>query len=147
MWRALPAKGLLIAVVALTVLIITGLQLLMPLLGQKFEASTAFKVISGTVFIVDVASVAAFNLFWKAIWKRRPKLGEWIFPDISGEWQGEIRWTDQNGGTGVKPVTVRISQNWLRFKVMLTTDEARSESAYAWIEKDAELNRAMLAYV
>lgn len=147
MWRALPAKGLLTAVVALAVLVVTGIQLLMPLAGLKFEASTAFKVVSGLVFVIDVVFVAAFNLFWRRIWVRFPKLGEWVFPDVSGEWRGEIRWTDQSGGTGAKPVTITISQKWLRFKVALRTDEAVSESAFAWIEKDADLGRAVLAYV
>jgi hypothetical protein len=147
MWRSLPANGLLTAVVALAVLVVTGLQLLMPLFGLTFEVSTVVKAVSGTVFAVDVAFVAAFNLYWKAIWRRWPKLGEWVFPDISGEWQGEIMWIDQSGGTGAKPVTIRISQTWLRFKVALKTDEAASESAYAWIEKDSSLGIATLAYV
>jgi len=147
MWKAISHKLIITAVVFFTVLTITGLQFLMPMFGLETNTSTSFRIANGIIFILDSVLIVALNFYWKQAWERWPILGHWIFPNISGRWSGQIKWSDQNGAIKTKPINIHISQSWLCFKVALETDEAYSKSTHTWIEKDIDLDTASISYI
>lgn len=146
MWQAVPKKILLLAIVGLTALVVFAAPPLFTAVGIDPGVGLFMRVIAAIVFIIDVVVVLAFNLYWKALWKKFPYLGRVVFPDVSGVWQGEFSWA-KDGLLGSKSASIRISQNWKSIKVSVETDEANSETLSSWIERDADTGAFTLNYV
>lgn len=147
MWTALPKKVVLTAIVGFAIGAAIVVQWFLSLLGRANGPSDALNIVGPVVFVLETVFVIAFNGFWRPIWRRFPILGRLVFPDISGQWAGEIEWRDRDGLLQRKPITLTVVQLWTGFKVVLETADATSRSAFAWVEKDPDLGQGTLAYV
>jgi len=83
---------------------------------------------------------------WRYIWKWFPKLGEWIYPDLNGEWDVEINWHWANK-TGTKLATAFIKQSLLKFSIEFISDESESETLVVVPQKDQHSSRPFLFYI
>lgn len=88
-----------------------------------------------------------FAIFgWRHIWKRFPKLGEWVYPDLNGKWDVEIYWNWGNK-SGTKPAVAYIRQSLIEFSIELESDESQSETLMVVPHKDAKSSRPGLYYI
>lgn len=116
---------------------------------------TALFNLSGfSTFGVAVKGAAALNLAlfvvaafaWKWIWKRIPKLNDWIFPDLNGYWDVEINW-HWGEKSGNKPAVAHIKQSLLDFSIELESDESESETLVVVPYKHSKSARPGLYYI
>lgn len=86
-------------------------------------------------------------VFIKWLWRYRIFYG-WLvpFPDLSGEWVGRIKPTQQDAVPGPIDATIQIRQNFLNISVKMITDEMISTSYSATLNIDAEQNVMQLCY-
>lgn len=104
--------------------------------------SVAFKGAAALNFVLF--AIAAFS--WKWVWKRIPKLNEWVFPDLNGYWDVEINW---NWGekSGNKLANAHIKQSLLEFSIELESDESASETLVVVPYKNSKSARPSLYYI
>lgn len=124
-----------------------ALILLLSFADKELTILNAFKYIS----IFEIFIVFLFVFGWKYIWKYIPILNTWIFPDINGTWDVEIRWnwTQKDGmiKKGIKEGKIYIKQNFLTLSMELFTDESESETLVIQAKKNAESGRLVFYYI
>jgi hypothetical protein len=88
MFKLCPIK-LLVAIVAwLTLMVVLGVNALRALLEEIGIAAG----LSLTVAIVQFIFMLVFiTPIWRTLWKWVPKLNEWIYPDLNGDWDVELK--------------------------------------------------------
>jgi hypothetical protein len=88
MFKLCPIK-LLVGIVAwLTVMVVLVLNALRPI----FEGVGVTAGFSLTVALVQLVFMLVFiTPLWRIIWRRVPKLNEWIYPDLNGDWDVELQ--------------------------------------------------------
>lgn len=101
-----------------------------------------------------IKGVAIFNLVllglamggWRIVWRRIPKLNDWLFPDLNGKWVVNIHW---NWGkkSGKKIATAFIKQSFLKVSIEMSSDESESETLMVVPHKDAQSSRPGLYYI
>ena len=84
MYRILPKK--------LVVLAIVWLALGMMLLGQTLGSLLAFQfsLTSVPLLVWALLNAILWNPVWRWLWRKIPKLNEWVFPDLNGTWEVEL---------------------------------------------------------
>lgn len=125
------------------VLIITVL----PFLNISINVTNILKY--ATTFEIIIISILVFS--WRFIWKKIPKLNDWLFPDINGTWNVEIHWNwKQNNGkikSGLKKGEVIIKQNFLTLSMELSTDESESETLVIQPKKNPTSGNISFYYI
>ncbi len=97
--------------------------------------------------IVLELCILAFVVFgWRLLWSRFPKLNEWVYPDLNGEWKVDIHWTHGNV-KGTKIAIAHIKQDFFRLSMELVSDESESETLMVKPKKDPESSRPILYYI
>ena len=110
-----------------------------------------------------ISLVLGATPLWRWLWARIPRLSTWVFPDLNGRWETEIR---SNIGAmaehhpdfkNVDPDTIKtlvpgefeIVQNWFRLFIRFDADDRYSTSNTLVVEprKDRETGRCTLTYV
>ena len=127
--------------------------------------TSIISAIAKSLFLVELSSIRVLFLIstpleitilflltigWRTVWKVFPKLNEWIFPDLNGEWTAIINWTWNHNGDikkGEKHGSVTIKQSILKFSIELKTDESESSTLVIKPFKDPESNRALVYYM
>lgn len=102
-----------------------------------------------TILIIIILGLA--NLTWKLFWDKLPKLSEWVFPDLSGTWIGEVKSTwylteKEFSGNENSAVTILIDQNIFDFTITAKTEKADTETLAYWPEKVSK-NYFRIGYV
>jgi len=84
MYRILPKK--------LVVFAIVWLALGMLMLGQALGSLLVFKfnLTAVPLLVWALLNTVLWNPVWRWLWKKFPKLSEWVFPDLNGTWEVEL---------------------------------------------------------
>lgn len=100
----------------------------------------------------EILILAIFLFVWKYIWKIFPKLNDWLFPDLNGTWDVNIKWnrikddgTEENGE--VDGGQIFIKQSFLNVSMELFTDNSESETLVVQPKKNSESGRLQLFYI
>lgn len=147
MWQAIDRK---LRIAGVAMFTITVMLVIVSLWGADQGVTTWLRVTSLVVTIVEVIFVLIFNLFWAQIWAKVPLLQKLVFPDVSGHWEGEIRWHLKDGdeiNEGSKQMKIEVVQKWLGFVVTYSSKTGESRSFNAWPEKDPDTKTYTLWYL
>lgn len=117
------------------------LFIIFSLFGNSIDTSSIFRFATFFEFIIFII----FFISWEYIWKKFPKLNDWIFPNLNGKWDVNINWSRENQ-KGVKEGIVHIKQNFLTMSMELITDESESETLLVHPKKNSESGRLILYY-
>ncbi len=139
MWSLLPRA------VQLTAILLAGFLIAwtwdVANVAATGQHAVPLKLVSSIAFIIGVALVGLFNATWRWFWLKLPVLGRWIFPDLTGRWEGKLISTSIDLATDQPPppidVVVWIRQNLFKTTVRLKTSESESSSTRAFLEPDA----------
>lgn len=104
--------------------------------------SFAFK---GAVFL-EIVILIFFVSGWRFLWSKFPKLNEWVYPDLNGEWQVSIHW-NYGHQKGIKTAIAHIKQDFFKLSMELVSDESESETLMVKPKKDPESSRPLLYYI
>jgi hypothetical protein len=88
MFKLCPTKILVVIVAWATLMVLLCVNALRPFLeGVGFTAG-----LSLTVAAVQLIFTLMFvTQFWRIIWRWFPKLNEWVYPDLNGDWDVELK--------------------------------------------------------
>jgi hypothetical protein len=141
MFKIYSPRLLVVIVTWLTIMVLLVVNVLRPLLdGVGFAVGPSL-----TVAIVQLILTLVFvTPIWRVIWRAVPKLNDWIYPDLNGDWDVELKtnWPridallkSANGEApildvrkgdeaalpplGVLQMTARITQSWLTMDMTL----------------------------
>lgn len=136
MWALLPRSAQLTAILATGFLIAWSWDVVeLAFTGQH---AAPLKLVSSIVFILGVVLVGLFNASWRWFWRKVPALGRWVFPDLTGRWEGKLLSTFPDPTTKQVPppidATVWIRQSLFKTSVRLKTGESGSFSTRAFLE-------------
>jgi|SRR6185437_2191015 len=88
MFKLCPTKILVLIIAWLTVMVLLVVNVLKPFLdgigltvGQSFVVALV-QLIFTLVFVTPL---------WRVIWRWLPQLNEWVYPDLSGDWDVELK--------------------------------------------------------
>ncbi|AEI93089.1 hypothetical protein [Roseobacter litoralis] len=100
---------------------------------------------------------------WRWFWKKFPKLNEWVFPDLNGEWEtvmmsnicvmAESHPDFKNADTDKISYEISgkftIKQNWFRIKILYdaTNKYTKSRTLVVQPKRDADKDCFSLAYI
>lgn len=114
------------------------------------NSNATFHTIVTTVIqaitIGEIVFALIITIVWRKLWSAMPVFGRWYFPDLNGNWSGEIMWR-WNGKIGSKPIRARIRQNLLRINVYLSSDESESETLAVYAGRDLDSGMHKLFYI
>lgn len=98
-----------------------------------------WKWASLAVTIVVIALGTVLQWVWRPLWRRFPKIGRKLFPDLNGVWEGHLVSTWKNPETGESPppiaTTITINQTLFTTSITLKTGESRSYSTRCLLER------------
>lgn len=137
MWELLPRSSRLLLVVMATLMLGAFVQSL-DALFQAPPLSTV-RVASMVAFIIGTLLVGIFHLSWRAMWAKFPFLGKRLFPDLNGEWGGELISTWRGAdGKQIPPIACQIwiTQNLFTITIKQKTGESTSYSRREMLERD-----------
>ena len=134
-------RVLVIAVAWLTIMILAAINALKPLLSDWGLSSGPSAAVAVVQFIFMLLIVTPL---WRCAWRYFPKLNDWVYPDLNGEWDVEVqsnwpridamvRAANNEAPTinvrtgpeqalpplGLFMMRARITQSWLKMKVVL----------------------------
>ena len=145
MYRILPRKAV------ITVLVVIGAALL-ALFMSLWELATGKPIewwqVPRTINMVALAVVlivgVGANFLWRPLWRLAPGLNRWVFPDLNGAWEGELRttWVDPETGKCPGPIkaVVTIVVGWFDVSVRMQTDKMQSFSNRVFLEREKGTN-------
>lgn len=96
--------------------------------------------------ILNVVLLFILHFGWRWIWRFIPKLNDWVFPDLNGEWDVELKWV-WGGKSGALTGEAEIKQSLLTFSMELKTDRSASETLLAKPKRNAESGRPLIYYI
>lgn len=110
-----------------------------------------------------IAGLLGATPLWRWVWRKIPVLGEWIFPDLNGEWATKMT---TNFGTIAEfhpdfadvdkskfnkeiPGRFEIKANWFRIFIRFDSlnEYSTSDTITVYPKKDPETGRNILTYV
>jgi hypothetical protein len=148
MWSLLSRKIQLTILLAAAFLTIRTWDGISSLLGG--ESLSTFKAVSISVFAVGTVFALIVSWGWRPIWRCVPALNKWVFPDLNGEWSGELKstWINPETGKRLRPIntTVTIQQGLFETCVTLRTGESRSDSDRVILERVGKTDRFRIWY-
>ncbi len=68
-------------------------------------------------------------VFWNFLWNKVPFISNWLFPNLSGDWNFEIKWQGicDESKSGKKSGTAKIRHTLFDLKISVDTDDSKSE--------------------
>ncbi|WP_339923940.1 hypothetical protein [uncultured Cyclobacterium sp.] len=113
---------------------------------DSIDFNNALTHISTTISI----NVILWTLFIKWAWKWK-MFYPWLvpFPNLSGEWEGELKSNWKEKSLDPIPTEIKISQTFFNVQVKIKTNESRSHSIGASfdIDKDRGLEQLIYSYI
>lgn len=148
MWLLLSRKVQLTIILAAAFLTIRTWDGISSLIGG--EPLSIFRSVSIAVFVVGTVFALIVSWCWRPIWRRVPALNKWIFPDLNGEWSGELKstWINPETNQPLPPIATKITihQNIFEAYVTLRTGESRSDSDRVILERVGKTGRCRIWY-
>jgi len=88
MFKLCPTK-LLVGIVAwLTIMVLLAVDASSPLLeGAGLTAGLSLKVL----IVQFIFTIVFTTQLWRIVWRWMPKLNEWVYPDLNGDWDVELK--------------------------------------------------------
>jgi hypothetical protein len=109
-----------------------------------------WKWASLAVAIVVLILGTVLQMAWRPLWRRYPKFGRNLFPDLNGVWQGHLVSTWKNPETGESPppipTTITINQTLFTTSITLKTGESKSYSTRCLLERTPDPGIARVWY-
>lgn len=118
--------------------------LIVPLVTHvaSLSAHAALAGVSGLYLLL----LGLTSIGWQYLWKWVPKLNQWLFPLIEGQWRMTIHW-QREGATGTVTAQATIKQSFLKISMEVASGDSDSETLIAHPKKDAESGTPVLYYV
>ena len=140
MFKMFPQKFLIAAVAWLTILLFMAADGLRPFVAGLGVTLRTSMVVAGVQLLF---TLLLLNPVWRFFWRKFPKLNEWLYPDLNGEWDVEVtsNWPRieatlkaANGEAptinmrgpeealpplGTYRMRARITQSWLKMKMVM----------------------------
>jgi len=136
MWHLLPLRYQFSAIAFLAAAIAWGLQAFVA--WRTGEDPGLVGRISLALTVISVVVIPALARLWRPLWLRLPALGQRLFPDCNGRWEGILlsTWKNPETGAGVSPIpaTFWIRQGLFSTSVRMRTGESTSRSTRCWLE-------------
>jgi hypothetical protein len=88
MFKLCPTKILVLIVAWLTLMVVLALNALQPVLvpiGLTVRLSLAVALVQFISTLVFVTPL------WRIVWRWFPRLNEWVYPDLNGDWDVELK--------------------------------------------------------
>lgn len=148
MWALVPRRLQVLIVVAGTIITFAAVQAAMAVFtGNEVNP---LQTISAVALIVGSLASLVFAVAWRPLWRTLPWLARHTFPDLNGEWKGELisTWVDPSTGKGVPPIptTIHIAQGLFSLSVKLQTGESKSYSLRCFLEAFHDAGRFRIWY-
>lgn len=149
MWAALSRKSQILIAVAAAVVAAWAIDALLDWWTGK--DGTILGRISLAATIVGAALMPIAEKAWRPIWRLVPPLARWIFPDLTGRWEGTLTsaWVDPETKESPPPIPTRITirQSLFSTVVTLRTDETPlSRSTRTFLEVEPETGQWRIWY-
>jgi hypothetical protein len=119
---------------------------------KLFDLSKVLKITAGIVVVLLVFIISPFEydkidivrytlaiftlvlmpvvvVFWNFVWNKISFIPNWLFPNLSGDWNFEIRWQSicDESKSGKKSGTAKIRHTLFDLKISVDTDDSKSE--------------------
>lgn len=147
MWALLPRRIQVLLIVAATLIVTAAMQALIARLSGA-EVS-GLQLMGAVAFIVGTVLSLLLTFAWRPLWRLCPWLARHAFPDLNGEWTGELisTWVDA-AGKGIPPIptSVHITQGLFSISVKLRTGESKSHSLRCFLEAFHDAGRYRIWY-
>lgn len=139
--------GRVIAIIAVAYAVLIGL-----ILGFWWKIAKDPTIFDGLKFALAGATPVQLILIgyiyfgWTWIWKKLPKLNDWLFPDLNGKWTMEIHYNFK-GLCDHIAAEATIKQNFISLSMEVSAPNSDSQTLIAVPRKDPVSSRPMLYYV
>ena len=148
MWELLPRKYQLTTIVLVTLLFVWSYDTIQVLLHK--ETPTIWKMTTLAVTVIGTIFVGISEFCWRWVWRKIPWLQRKIFPDLNGEWKGNLvsTWKDPATGQSPPPISTNITirQGIFSTVVCLSTGESESTSGRVRLARLTNVGRFRLWY-
>lgn len=123
-----------------------GTYVVLFLCTQDLNSINFEKAISNISTTISI-NIIIWTIFVKWLWKWKI-FYPWLiqFPDLSGEWEGQIKSNFPDKQNEVIPITVIIYQNFFNIQVKIKTNESKSYSIGACFDIDKDRGQQQLFY-
>jgi hypothetical protein len=129
------------AYATLALLIVLALFLYNP----EISAGTLLRVVLGGAGALELFLLVSAHFFWRKLWAKFPKLNEYLFPDLNGNWNMKIHWSS-NETEGVVDATASIRQNLVSMTMEVRSTGSDSETIVVKTTKDSVSGRPIIFY-
>lgn len=148
MWDLLPRKAQLTLIVLTALLCIRSYDVIASPFSLK--DLTLWQSVTLSVTFVGTLLCAVAEFCWRWVWRKIPLLQRKVFPDLNGEWTGELASTWINPDTGQVlppiPTKIEIRQGLFSTSVSLRTGESESHSKRVHLERLPDIGRFRIWY-
>lgn len=123
------------------------LGIVVALSGGSLSLWTTAKFAFSGSFILEFVLFLWFYYGWRRFWIWFPKLNEWLYPDISGYWDMDIKPRgDKHEDTTIK-AEANIRQDFLRISMDVKARDSNSNTIAAIPKKNSESGLPQLHYI
>ena len=143
MWSLLPRRTQVLVVAVASVVAVWALEAVWDWWTGSASGPLRWLSLSATLLLALASGLASF--VWRPLWRRFPVLERWIFPDLSGTWDGELR-SNWKGDTPVK-ATFWIRQGLFTTSIKMRSGESWSHSTHVVFELDRAAGRLRAWYL
>lgn len=138
----LPLPRVIGVVASLYAAVLLIVALISPREGIGANLALAFSGVTA----LQLVMLGWIYIGWRWLWRRFPRLGTMLFPDISGEWAMTIDWIHQKK-SGQLTARCTIVQTFVTLSMEVHSDGSDSQTLIAQPRRDPESGRATLYYV
>lgn len=150
MWPVIPRKLRWFLISGSAIAAFLSLQGLIGAPSQSFLGAS--RTAWAAIVLAEVIVIVTATMGWRSLWRVFPILNRWIYPDINGIWEGELRsnWKPPDRDTPIqpKPVVLRIRQGLFEINMDVEiTDQSRSRAFVTMPSVDRRAGRYGLFYM
>jgi hypothetical protein len=141
MFKLCPTKFLVGVIAWLTLMVWLAINALKPLLNGVGVSVSLSLAVATVQFVVTLIVVTPL---WRVLWWLLPKLNEWIYPDLNGDWDVELRSNWPRIDTLLKSASGELQPTNFRtgdedVLPPLSTQNMRARIRQSWSSMDMEL--------
>jgi hypothetical protein len=96
---------------------------------------------------VSSSLAVALSVALVAVWRWVPSLQKFIFPYLGGLWTGVIRFSNEDGGEGLRKVTMEVKHTPFGLKLVLDSKESVSWTLSVQADRNPDFERFRLFYI
>lgn len=140
----LPLNTIITAIALIYAAIVSILIAILSKDASSWSDNLSFALKGGALLNVVLLAILYFG--WRKIWALVPKLNQWVFPDLNGNWDVSIHWV-WTSKKGTATGRAQIKQNLLTLSMELETDNSDSETLLARPKRHPESGRPLIYYI